>query len=312
MNNRCLYCYQPLTRSEHDFHTKCSKKMFGTSEPPLLDFSLEEIDELALTVIQSRITVTGVQPKLSLNLSTSKNEPNRFTIVGVLGDYILKPATKEFANLPENESLMMHLAQIAKIETVPFSLIRLKDDSLAYITKRIDRSNNTKIAMEDFCQLTEKLTEQKYRGSHEQIAKTIERYSTNTQFDIITFYEQVVFSFLVGNSDMHLKNFSLIDDPKKGWSLAPAYDLVSTQLVLNDTEELALTLNGKKSRLKRIDFIQAMQKAHMNERMISNLFTRFEKVVPKWLSFIEISFLPNNQKEQLKQLIHKRAERVLV
>ncbi len=285
--------------------------MFGTNEPPLLNFSLEEIDELALTVIQSQITVTGVQPKLSLNLSTSKNEPNRFTIVGVLGDYILKPATKEFAHLPENESLIMHLAQIAKIQTVPFSLIRLKDSSLAYITKRIDRLNDTKIAMEDFCQLTEKLTEQKYRGSHEQIAKTIERYSTNTQFDMITFYEQVVFSFLIGNSDMHLKNFSLIDDSKKGWSLAPVYDLVSTQLVLNDTEELALTLNGKKSRLKRIDFIKAMQKAHMNERMIDNLFTRFEKAVPKWLNFIELSFLSSNQKEQLKRLIHERAERIL-
>ncbi len=132
MNNRCLYCYQPLTRSEHNFHAKCSKKIFGTNEPPLLDFSLEEIDELALTVIQSQITVTGVQPKLSLNLSTSKNEPNRFTIVGVLGNYILKPTTKEFANLPENESLIMHLAQMVKIKTVPFSLIRLKDDSLAY------------------------------------------------------------------------------------------------------------------------------------------------------------------------------------
>ncbi len=179
------------------------------------------------------------------------------------------------------------------------------------LTKRIDRLNNTKIAMEDFCQLTEKLTEQKYRGSHEQIAKAIESYSINTQFDIITFYEQVVFSFLIGNSDMHLKNFSLIDDPKKGWSLAPAYDLVSTQLVLNETEELALALNGKKSRLKRIDFIQAMQKAHMNERMIENLFNRFEKAIPKWLNFIELSFLPNNQKEQLRQLIHKRAERIL-
>ncbi len=312
MNNRCLYCYQPLNSSEHDFHAKCSKKMFGTNEPPLLDFSLQEIDELALTIIQSRITVTGVQPKLSLNLSSNKNEPNRFTIVGVLGDYILKPATKEFANLPENESLMMHLAQIAKIETVPFSLIRLNDNSLAYITKRIDRLNDTKIAMEDFCQLTEKLTEQKYRGSHEQIAKTIERYSTNTQFDMITFYEQVVFSFLVGNSDMHLKNFSLIDDPKKGWSLAPAYDLIATQLVLNDTEELALTLNGKKSRLKRIDFIEAMQKAHMNDRMMDNLFTRFEKSIPKWFNFIEISFLPDNQKEQLKQLIHERVERILL
>lgn len=299
-----------MNKNEIDFHSKCSKTFFGTEIPPVIDFSLDEIDKLALSVVQNQITVTGVQPKLSLHLSSNKGQPHRLTIVGVLGNFILKPVTREYNNLPENESLTMHMAQLVKIETVPFSLIRLKDDSLAYITKRIDRVKGEKLPMEDFCQLTERLTEHKYRGSHEQIAKTIAEYTQNTQFDVISFYEQVVFSFLTGNTDMHLKNFSLIKFPDKGWSLAPAYDLLSTQLVLQDTEELALTLNGKKRKLKRIDFEGAMGKSDIHPKAMENLFNRFKKVLPKWELYIENSFLPDNQKQDYKVLIHSRFDRL--
>ncbi len=215
--------------------------------------------ELAEQVVRSSITVTGVQPKLSLDLEPAKQTtlPQRFTIVGLWGTYILKPPTKQYPYLPEVEDVTMHLASLSKIKTVPHSLIRLQNGSLAYLTKRIDRNKSEKIHMEDMCQLTERLTEHKYDGSYEQIAKAILKFSANPVLDVINFYEQVVFSFLTGNADMHLKNFSLIKDPLLGYSLAPAYDMVATALVNpSDKEELALTLNGKKRKLKKERFYE--------------------------------------------------------
>jgi serine/threonine-protein kinase HipA len=169
---RCLYCYRPLEEGQTDFHPPCAKKIVGTVTPPVLPYSKADIESLALEIVRSQITITGVQPKLSLDLEKGENGGKRFTIVGLWGGYILKPQTGQYANLPENEDLTMHLAELAKIKTVPHSLIRFKDGSLAYLTKRIDRDKNgSKIPMEDMCQLTEKLTEQKYKGSHEQIAR---------------------------------------------------------------------------------------------------------------------------------------------
>ncbi len=147
----------------------------------------------------------------------------------------------------------MHLAEIAKIRVVPHSLIRFEDGELCYITRRIDRTNEGgKLAMEDMCQLSEKLTEQKYKGSYEQIAKLVLRYSSAPKLDLVNFWEQVVFSWITGNADMHLKNFSLYSPQQEVYTLTPAYDMLSTALVMpEDTEELALTLNGKKRKLKK-------------------------------------------------------------
>lgn len=242
---RCLYCYQPLEQHETDFHSRCSKKIFGTVIPPVLPYSKADIESLALEVVRSQVTITGVQPKLSVDLKKEKGGEKRFTIVGLWGGYILKPQTEQYANLPENEDLTMHLARLAKINTVPHSLIRFKDGSLAYITKRIDRDKKgNKIPMEDMCQLTEKLTEQKYKGSHEQIAKKIVEFSAYPVLDLINYVEILLFCYLTGNADMHLKNFSLYKKIKET-TLTPAYDLLSTKLVIpEDTEELALTLKS--------------------------------------------------------------------
>ncbi len=207
---KCLACYLPLNKDEIDFHPACSRRLFGQSIPPVIPYSEEQMGELAMQIIKSQTTVTGVQPKLSVELAkgANKQEPGRFTIVGLWGGYILKPPTLNYPQLPEVEDLTMHLAGIAKINVVPHSLIRLKSGNLAYITKRIDRTKQGKLAMEDMCQLTERLTEDKYQGSCEQVAKTIIKYSVNPVLDVVNFFEQVLFSFLTGNADMHLKNFS--------------------------------------------------------------------------------------------------------
>ena len=305
---RCLYCYQPLEQHETDFHSRCSKKIFGTVIPPVLPYSKADIESLALEVVRSQVTITGVQPKLSVDLKKEKGGEKRFTIVGLWGGYILKPQTEQYANLPENEDLTMHLARLAKINTVPHSLIRFKDGSLAYITKRIDRDKKgNKIPMEDMCQLTEKLTEQKYKGSHEQIAKKIVEFSAYPVLDLINYVEILLFCYLTGNADMHLKNFSLYKKIKET-TLTPVYDLLSTKLVIpEDTEELALTLNGKKRKLKRSDFDNLLKTMKVEDKVIENTYNKFRKVLPLWYDFIDISFLPNQMKIDYKALIEHRS-----
>lgn len=314
MENRCLYCYEPLAPNEVDFHPKCSKKIFGTDTPPLLPYSENQLDELALEIIRSQVTITGVQPKLSLHLEPagSKAAPQRLTIVGLWGGYILKPPSQRFSQLPEIEDVTMHLAEAARIATVPHSLIRMQSGSLAYLTRRIDRYRKGKLHMEDMCQLTGRLTENKYHGSYEQIAKAILRYSANPGLDVINFFEVVLFSFLTGNADMHLKNFSLIDIPKKGGiNLAPSYDLVSTALVLpSDKEELALTLNGKKKRITLKDFKTALDSLSVNEVVQERMFTKFRKVKPVWEGLIDRSFLDKEKQEAYKELLRKKYRQI--
>ena len=308
---KCLFCYKKLDSNEIDYHAVCSKKFFGTSAPPKLPYIRAEINKLAEQIIRSQTTVTGVQPKLSLDIE-GKNLNSRFTIVGLWGKYILKPQTETYSQLPENEDLTMKLADAAKIKTVPHSLIRFADGELAYITKRIDRTKNgEKLPMEDFCQLTERLTEHKYRGSHEQIAKAILKFSTAPKLDLVNFWEIVLFCFLTGNADMHLKNFSLYENVD--FQLAPAYDLISTALVMpDDNEELALALNGKKNRLIRKDFEISCLNSGLEQRVVENIFTKFKKVIPKWNLLIDSSFLSEEMKENYKNLIQKRKESILI
>jgi serine/threonine-protein kinase HipA len=310
---RCLYCYGSLEEERAEFHSTCSRKIFGTPNPPELPYSEDQMLQLAEKVVISQTTVTGVQPKLSLHLEKleKKDEPQRFTIVGLWGGYILKPPTEKYRFLPELEDVTMHLAEISGIVVVPHSLIRLSSGKLAYITKRIDRKNETKIHMEDMCQLTEKLTEQKYNGSHEQIGKAIVKYSANPGLDIVNFFEQVLFSFLTGNADMHLKNFSLIDTPELGYVLSPAYDMIASCLVVEgDEEELALTLNGKKKKIKKKDFLETMNRFNLDTKAIENIFNKFLNSVNAWHDFLDISFLPGNMKMAYHDLINERVARI--
>ena len=310
---RCLYCYQSLEQGQVDFHPQCSKKIFGTAVPPVLPYTKADIESFALEVVRSQVTITGVQPKLSVDLEKGKGGEKRFTIVGLWGEYILKPQTEQYPSLPENEDLTMHLASLARIKTVPHSLIRFQDGSLAYITKRIDRDKKgVKIPMEDMCQLTEKLTEQKYKGSHEQIAKKIVEFSAYPVLDLINYFEVLLFCYLIGNTDMHLKNFSLYK--KVGECvLAPAYDLLSTKLVIpQDNEELALTLNGKKSKLKKVDFDSLLKTMKVDDKAIENVYDKFRKVIPEWLLFIDSSFLPDEMKEQYKTLIQEKCKNIIL
>ena len=308
--SKCLYCYKELREGEVDFHKACSKKFFGVPTAPELPYSLDELDTLAAQVIKSQTTLTGVQAKLSLHLDRHEGS-KRLTIVGLWGDFIFKPQTQSYKTLPENEDLTMHLAEIAKIKVVPHTLIRLQDGTLGYLTKRIDRtSEGDKIPMEDMCQLTERQTEYKYKSSYEQIAKVIAKHSYVPLLDLTDFYEQVFFNWLVGNNDMHLKNYSLYA-PKGKWVLTPAYDLLNVSMVNpKDTEELALTLNAKKKRIKKSDFVRAMETSGISPKVFDNILAKYRKLLPKFNEIIDLSFLDEEDKEIYKQSIASRLARI--
>lgn len=307
---KCLYCYKELGEGEVDFHKICSKKFFGVPTAPELPYSLDELDTLAAQVIKSQTTLTGVQAKLSLHLDRHEGS-KKLTIVGLWGDFIFKPQTQSYKTLPENEDLTMHLAEIAKIKVVPHTLIRLQDGTLGYLTKRIDRtSEGGKIPMEDMCQLTERQTEYKYKSSYEQIAKVIAKHSYVPLLDLTDFYEQVFFNWLVGNNDMHLKNYSLYA-PKGKWVLTPAYDLLNVSMVNpKDTEELALTLNAKKKRIKKSDFVRAMETSGISPKVFDNILAKYRKLLPKFNEIIDLSFLDEEDKDLYKQSIASRLARI--
>lgn len=303
---KCLYCYKELDEGQKDFHPRCVRKFFGTADAPLLEYHREDLDALAAQVIQAQASLTGVQPKLSLSLH--KHEGcNRLTIVGLWGDFIFKPQTDAYPELPENEDLTMHMAEAARIKVVPHSLIRLADGSLGYITRRIDRTKKgEKIDMEDMCQLTLHPTEYKYKSSCEQIAKTIATYSSTPKLDLVNFMQVLLFSFITGNNDMHLKNFSLYR-PKKLYQLTPAYDLLNVAIANpKDKEELALTLNDKKSRLKLTDFLMASVSMGIEERITLQLIDNMRKALPTWEDLIADSFLSEEMKVAYLELIQKR------
>lgn len=303
---KCLYCYQPLQENQKDFHPQCAKKIFGVQEAPLLEYKYDELDHLAEQVIRAQTSLTGVQPKLSLNFNKHEGT-NRLTIVGLWGDYIFKPQTANYPQLPENEDLTMHLAECAKIKVVPHSLIRLTDGSLGYITKRIDRTKEgKKIDMEDMCQLTLHPTEYKYKGSYEQIAKVMMQYCDMPKLDLTNYMQLLLFCFVTGNNDMHLKNFSLYR-PHKGYQLSPAYDLVNIAIANpNDKEELALSLSGRKTKIELNNFIQSAATMGIEENIVRRLIANMLNALPKWRLLIQASFLDDKLKEKYIELVEER------
>ena len=304
--SKCLYCNQELEEGQKDYHPSCAKRFFGKTEAPVLPYSRDNINDLARESVLSRIAVTGVQSKLSMDVNKGgKDEPDRLTIVGLWGKYILKPKSKEFPWLPEVEDLTMHLAEIAKIDVVPHTLIRFSDGEMAYLTKRIDRDRNgTKYLMEDLCQISERITLDKYRSSYEKVAKLIKLHSSAPMLDLVNFWEVVVFSWITGNSDMHLKNFSLISRTPGHYVLSQAYDLVNVHLIFpEDDEELAMTLDGRKKRINKQNFVRAMASSGLEDKVIERIFRKFMDVAQKWYDFIDASFLPTELKEKYKNEI---------
>lgn len=311
MKNKCLYCYEPV-EGNGDFHPKCAISFFGTEKAPQLLYSIDEMAELAKEVIDRSISVPGVQPKLSLSLvkEIQEQNDNRLTVVGALGgNFIFKPPTTSFPELPANEHLTMRMAEAFGIPVVPSSLIRLQTGELSYITKRIDRTETLeKIHMLDMFQITEAFD--KYKSSMEKVGKAVGLYASNTLLDKLILFEITVFSFLTGNNDMHLKNFSLIET-SSGWKLAPAYDLLNVSIAnTEDKEELALSLGGKKSRFKKPNFVDFGKNLGLTDKQIEGVFKRLVKFKKKAVLWIQHSFLSKKMQEAYLVLMEERYGRI--
>jgi serine/threonine-protein kinase HipA len=267
------------------------------------------MEQLAKKAAELSITVPGVQPKLSLSWIKTKLEnghQGRLTIMDALeGLYILKPQNPQYPQMPENEHLSMKLAELFAIEVVPSNLIRLASGELCYITKRIDRKQDgTRIHMIDLLQILE--LEDKYKGTMEMVGKTVGDLSTNTLLDKLRFFELTVFNFIIGNNDMHLKNFSMwLSD--MGWVLSPAYDLLNVKMILpKDKEDMALLFGGKKENFNKGYFDQFGIFLKLNEKQINAVYKRLGKWLPQATRMIDRSFLTEDYKSTYKALISKR------
>lgn len=310
----CLCCGKPLrTPDETGWHKACIKRFFGTTKLPEIEIDDKTLNLLASETTNKGFTVPGVQKKLSLHLVSDSRKP-RLTLVNYPTGYILKPQVAEFEALPESEQLIMTMADMAGISTVPHALIK-GNAGLAYITKRVDRNlTDDKIemlAMEDFCQLDLRLTEDKYRGSYERCAKIIKQYSSRVGIDMAEFYIRLVFCFIVGNSDMHLKNFSLIETAEGSgeYVLSPAYDLLPVNANMPaDKEQFALAMNGKKMNIRKGDFLKFADTCGIARQTAEKLIENLVKLTPKWIAMCENSLLPDELKGRLKKIIIERTE----
>ena len=309
---KCLYCYKELDANDTgDYHPKCIKAFYGTKSAPALPYRLDEMEKLAKEAVELSVTVPGVQPKLSLGWIKNRLEDGhngRLTIMDALeGLYILKPQNTKYQQMPENEHLSMKLAELFKIEVVPSNMIRLASGELCYITKRIDRKkDNSKIHMIDFLQILE--LENKYLGTMENLGKTVGELSVNTLMDKLRFFELALFNFIIGNNDMHLKNFSMWLS-EIGWMLSPAYDLLNVKIILpSDKDDTALLLGGKKKKFNKFYFDRFGEVLELNDKQINSTYKKLNVWLPKAIQLIEESFLNDLNKLHYKELIIQRVK----
>ena len=309
--SKCLYCYQELENGQMDYHPGCARKFFGSKTAPILPYSRENMSELARQVIRTSASVTGVQAKMSLDVNRGgKDEPAKFTIVGLWGKYIFKPQSGQYPCLPELEDLTMKMAEAARIRTARHTLIRMADGELGYLTLRMDRGRKgEKISMLDMCQLSNRLTEHKYYGTYQQLAETIKTYSSAPMLDVQRYWEVVLFSWITGNSDMHCKNFSLVDTGNGEYTLAPAYDLLAVLLAdPKDTEEMAMsfTVGGAKTGFDRNTFMTAFTQSGIPVAVADKMIERMKGCLPQWTELIGQSFLPEKMKADYCSLLRNR------
>lgn len=309
---KCLCCNKIIADNASDnekingWHIKCVKQFFGTSKFPMIDISSKNLVEIARESTNKGFTVPGVQKKLSLHFEGGAKP--RLTLSNYPTGYILKPQTEEYEALPEAEFLVMSMAKITGIKTVLFALVKL-DNGYAYITKRVDREGENMLAMEDFCQLDERLTQDKYKGSYERCAKLIDRYSKQRGFDMSELFLRLVFSFVVGNSDMHLKNFSLIEDGagSQKYMLSSAYDLLPVNAILpEDDEQFALTINGKKRNIHKKDFLLFAENVGIPALAAKKIIADVVSLEDTYISMCKDSYLPKHLKAALIDIITSR------
>lgn len=304
--NRCPITYE-----------LCGNNKYSEKGLRMIAPKLTHLNDLPYTAAELRqeaanrakkLSIQGVQPKLSATISVVEQE---FKIVDQFGTYIIKPQNDLFPELPQNEDVTMRMAKVFGLD-VPFhGMLYAKDGSLSYFIKRFDRyGKGKKLATEDFAQLTGNTRDTKYRFTMEKLVPVIDEFCSFPAIEKADFFKRILFCYVTGNEDMHLKNFSLITKNEKT-TLTPVYDFLNSSIAIkNPEEEIALTLKGKKSNLKASDFIDyyAKDRLQLNEKTIATILEQMHNAIPKWEELLEISFLSDEMKEKYLGLLGAKTQ----
>ncbi|MBE9574388.1 MAG: HipA domain-containing protein [Proteobacteria bacterium] len=308
MSHTCLSCQisEPDLVLHEGYHTRCCRKLFGTTSPPKVPFSTPDVAGEAQKMV-GKMSISGVHPKLSVIHDRKKHQ---LTVVERGGLYILKPPTERFESLPENENLCMNIASTYGIEVPSHGLLPLMDERLVYVVKRFDRlEDGSKLQQEDFQQLLQ--TNDKYSGSYERIANFIKKYSSVPGLDLIRLFERALLFYVLGNGDAHLKNFSLLRKKEVDYQLSPAYDIVNSRLVLpEEKEDMCLSLQGKKNRLSGGDFRRLSEHFGLTRKQLDNSLARLNELKPSIEKMIEESFLSQRLKDRFFEIFKERTRRI--
>jgi serine/threonine-protein kinase HipA len=291
--------------SEYDARTL--RAIFGKPIRPIIALSSSDI-ALEAQKMAGKLSISGVQPKLSLRL-----EGDHLVPVAREGQFILKPQTQDFAELPQNEYLCMTMGRRFGLRTAPHLLLELADGTPAYLVKRFDRFKKgrrvEKLACEDMHQILG--GPDKYAGSHEQIARAIGEHCTFAPLELQRLFEKTIFNFAIGNGDAHRKNFSLLTGEDGTVVLSPAYDLVSSRLVIPaESDEMALTVTGKRNRLDRADFLAFADHLGIARRYSEGRVSDLLELHPTFTEMIDVSQLNADLRDRLTQIVMERFGRL--
>jgi serine/threonine-protein kinase HipA len=305
---RCPITYDDIPAGKYSDPglRRLSRRLIGLQDLP---FTAGELRREALARA-TKMSIQGLQPKLSAVLNVPEQ---RFDIVDLGGQYILKPPIPDYPEVPENEDVTMRMAEAAGVEVPMHGMIYTADGALCYFIRRFDRVGQAgKRAVEDFAQLLGYTRETKYDSSLEQVIGVINRYCTFPVVERLKLFRRVLFAFLCGNEDMHLKNFSVIVRDNKV-ELSPAYDLVNTTIVLaNPQEEMALPLAGKKSNIKRDTLLEyfARDRLELTQRAIDSVLGDVRTARPQWADLLDRSFLREDLRMAYEEVLVERWNRL--
>lgn len=298
----CRICLEPL-RGAAQYHPRCLRSLFGSTKVPSLDIEVNKL-HTAAQAMAGHSSLSGIQKKVSLNLSPAGDQ---LVVAAQGGLYILKPQIGAYPAIPENEHATTQLARLCGIDVAPSGLVTLKDGTLAYLVRRFDRlADGRKLRQEDFCQLAEQPPKEKYDGSAELCVRLVRKYASEPLIELRKLYQQLVFNWWCGNGDLHLKNFSLLTGEDGITRLTPAYDLVSTQLVIPD-DPLALPVNGKETKLRRNDWLELADYCGLPRTLAERTLAAQAAAAAKAKPLIARSYLPADQQAQYAALIDERS-----
>ncbi|HVA65812.1 MAG TPA: HipA domain-containing protein [Elusimicrobiota bacterium] len=299
----CLCCQEDI-EGEERYHSRCIKKLFGTTWAPTISFSVSDMPSL-VEEAKGHISISGVQMKVSVQINEEKRE---LESVSTGGTHILKPEPDRFPEIPQNENLCMNMAESLDMRVPPHGLLPMADGKLCYVVKRFDRADDgTKIPNETMFQILG--STDKYKGSLEQIGRALRAHTTNVGLDTVDFFERVLLCFLIGNGDMHMKNWALLGQGKE-IGLAPVYDFVSSRLYIKNEEDSALTIHARKSKLTRDDFEAFATVLTIAPRAAQHVFDKLKMAQDTLRLMVIQSELRNDLRQDLAAIISARYKRL--